>query len=87
MVMNKNAEIWKITVVFKTGDAISMCTSEHACKTAYDSWIDSISAFDAEGTAADLIEIDGITDTADRAPTKMGFLRSEVKAISILRMY
>lgn len=85
--MGGDTEIWKIIVVFKTADSISVCASEHTCKTAYDAWADATSQFNTKGTAADLIEISGVTDTADKAPMKTGFLRSEVKAVSVLRMY
>jgi hypothetical protein len=85
--MSNSTEIWKMVVTFKEADSISICATEHACKTAYNEWADATSQFDTEGTAADLIEITGVTDTADQAPIKTGFLRSGVKAISVLRMY
>ncbi len=82
------AEIWKITIIFKSADYSAVLASEHACKTAYDTWMDCISqGYDAGGTPNDIIEIEGTTDTADRAPMKVAFLASEVKAVNVLRMY
>ncbi len=83
-----NAEIWKITIIFKSADYSAVLASEHICKTAYDAWIDCVSqGFSTEDTPSDIIEIEGTTDTADRAPMKVAFLASEVKAVNVLRMY
>lgn len=85
--MTSQGEIWKITIIFRSTDSVSLCTSEHACKTAYDQWIDRMVSFSAEGTDGDLIEVQGMTDTADKAPMQVACLASEVKAITVLRMY
>lgn len=80
-------EVWSLVVIFSTGDSMQICASEHACKTAHDRWTDSITkGFEVEGED-NLIEIEGFTDSADRAPRKMAFLADQVKCVSTWRLY
>lgn len=58
-------EVWFISFQFDTGSGVTICSSEHACKTAYDEWTDGKQAGFVD--EAKLIEIEGFED----APTKL----------------
>jgi len=77
-------EVWMILVIFKNAQTLVICASEHVCKTAYDKWTDAKTQdFDNDV----LIEVSGITDSADRAPCNVAFMHTEVMAIRTWRMY
>lgn len=84
--MSDAREVWTILIVFKNGQPMTMCADEHTCKTCYENWIDSMGQGFEVGDNK-LIEIDGFTDSADRAPCKFAFLYDEVLAIRTWRMY
>lgn len=83
------SEVWRVEIGFNNGASNCICCTESGGKTAYDGWYDSRSGefLSAERSAEKPIEIEGFTDTADKAYRKLAFIPSEVNSISVFRVY
>jgi hypothetical protein len=66
----KTTEVWFITFQFNTGSGVTICGTEHACKTAYDEWTDyKHGEFKEENK---LIEVEGHEDSPCQEYRKVG---------------
>lgn len=63
-------EVWFITFQFDTGEGVTSFSTEYACKTAYDAWLDFKHA-EFEDTSK-VIEIEGFDDSPSRNYRKIG---------------
>lgn len=66
----KPPEVWFITFQFSTGGGVTICGTEHACKTAYDEWTDYRHAEFVDEKK--LIEVEGHEDSPNREYRKVG---------------
>jgi hypothetical protein len=72
---------WFVSMHLDSGVSLRVCSTEHACKTAYEAWVDYRHAeFQGDG---ELIEVEGFDESVTRAPMKVGVLASSVVSVMV----
>lgn len=72
-------EAWFVSLYLDSGVCLRVCSSEHACKTAYDAWVDHKHAeFKDEGV---LIEVEGYDESLKREFMKVAVLAESVVSV------
>jgi hypothetical protein len=77
-------DTWAIRVIFDTGESSRVLADKQVCSEAYNEWVESMDSYEDESK---LIQIEGFTDSADKAPLLMAVKVSSIKCISIWKMY
>ncbi len=82
--MGLNHRPWQITAIDRNGSIFTLTGSEEVMRQAYDDWKQEPGRL--EGTAAELWEVRGVTDSADRTNASLIFRRDCLAALILVEL-
>lgn len=77
-------EVWRLAFIDRTGTRLAINGKHEILEAACDEWENAKTSCD--GTGAKVITVEGITDTADRAPMTIRVVVEDIVATVLNRM-
>lgn len=75
-------EVWSIQFLHSNGNCTEMYSDEGRVKTAYDEYVDSV-----EAKTPVQIEVEGFTNTADRAQAKVSLDSESLDGVRVFKVF